>query len=269
MTHSDDLEYGGAATYVKFIKNGYKGYHVLSTRSNSGTGLNLELEETIYSFQIPSNKIARIRKQEQLRAGKWLGTTEHIFMDFKESVYVDRRLKVHAPDLKTRHFGKDQPVGREPIMVAAGMEKSIKEAEEIFMRLEPEITLTMTPFAEANPDHTATGLMAIKGFIRAAKRVKLGPMYVPMNLMEFTTPYVVPPSDRWTVEVGDVMEQVFRAETEWKCQRGRSVDVNKRWAMGLRKHHLHDSWNNNLPMTEMTEEFWKLIDWEEAKELEV
>lgn len=272
FTHVDDLEYGGAATYAKFIKEGYEGYHVLTTRSNSGTGINLELEKSVYGFAIPSNQLSRIRKEEQSKAGKWLGTKEHIFMDLKEHVYTTKDLRVLSPDLKNRSFGDDQPEGREPVEIAAGKEEYIREVEEIFTRIEPAITLTFSPHVNPNPDHSTTGLMALKGYVRASKRVKLGPMYAPMNLTFEATysPYFVPVSDRWIVEVSECLEQVCRAEGEFKCQRGASYEFNVNWIMGLRRRYPLTSWGNkNENVTEMIEEFWKIIDWDEAKDLEV
>lgn len=266
--HADDVEWSCAGTYAKLIKNGYKGYHLLTTCCNSGTGMNLNLEKTSYSFSMPSNYTRKIRRKEQLNAGKWLGTSEHIFMDHKEAVYTTEKLEVVSPDLKTRKFNK-KPEGKEPVAIASCMEKYIKYAEDVFVRLEPEITFTMPPFYNTNPDHSLTGTLALKGFIRASKRVKLGSLYCSSNdTCAGESSYFISNTDHWIVEVSESMEQVWRAGAEHKCQQAWISDIVG-YYHGLRRRNIGSEWGSSAKYTELREDFCRIIDWEEARELEV
>ena len=67
--HPDDFEFGCAGIVAKWIKEGAKAVLVVATNGDKGTD----------DPEMTSEKLAAIRREEQLEAGRVLGLSEVVF----------------------------------------------------------------------------------------------------------------------------------------------------------------------------------------------
>lgn len=72
--HPDDLEFGAAGTMAKFIAEGARGYYLILTNANKGTG----------DRSMEPDRLRDIRREEQRQAGKTLGLTDVFFCDYDD-----------------------------------------------------------------------------------------------------------------------------------------------------------------------------------------
>jgi len=176
--HADDVEILAGGTLARYIADGYKGYYVLVTNSNSGycpglkKGAGLDFSER-FDF---SEKMVKIRRQEAVEASKIFGA-EMKELDFKEHNYTQENgqmiyVDIHPfPELEGKKIS-----GREPIVSACAMDKYIREFAEIICAAEPEIIITHTP--DGCPTHYASALLTYRAFQAASRNTKLGGLYI-------------------------------------------------------------------------------------------
>ena len=95
--HPDDFEFGCAGIVAKWIKEGAKAVLVVATNGDKGTD----------DPEMTSEKLAAIRREEQLEAGRVLGLSEVVFLDYPDGGLEDttefrgklvRNLRIHKPD---------------------------------------------------------------------------------------------------------------------------------------------------------------------------
>ena len=81
--HPDDLEFGVAGSMAKFISEGAKGYYLILTNANKGTG----------DRSMEPARLTEIRREEQRQAGKILSLTDIFFCDYDDG-YLECSLAV-------------------------------------------------------------------------------------------------------------------------------------------------------------------------------
>lgn len=82
--HPDDMDFGASGTIAKFILDGYDAYYVLCTDGSRGSD----------DPKMTHAKLAQIRKEEQIAAGKVLGVKDYFFLDHPDTqLVVDFNLK--------------------------------------------------------------------------------------------------------------------------------------------------------------------------------
>ena len=95
--HPDDFEFGCAGIVAKWIKEGAKAVLVVATNGDKGTD----------DPEMTSEKLAAIRREEQLEAGRVLGLSEVVFLDYPDGGLEDttefrgmlvRNLRIHKPE---------------------------------------------------------------------------------------------------------------------------------------------------------------------------
>ena len=177
--HADDVEILAGGTLARYIADGYKGYYVLVTNSNSGycPGLKKEKGRAPHSEPFDSSeKMVKIRRQEAIEASKVFGA-EIRELNFKEHNFTrenGQRLSVDIqpfPELEGKKIS-----GREPIVAACAMDKYIGEFAGIICEAEPEIIITHTP--DVCPTHYAAMLLTYRAFQAASRKIKLGGLYI-------------------------------------------------------------------------------------------
>ena len=169
--HGDDIEIRAGGTLAKYTAEGYKGYYVQTTRSNSG--FNCLKDGGSYDY---SEKIATMRLKEMQAAADVFGA-ELLLMDFKEHMYTMADGTHLYPDIREFPEIKGKAVsGREPIVVACRIQEYVDELADRMVEAEPEIVITHAP--DMNPDHYCTMLLTYQAFEAAAMRVSLGALHV-------------------------------------------------------------------------------------------
>ena len=79
--HPDDFEFGCAGIVAKWIKEGAKAVLVVATNGDKGTD----------DPEMTSENLAAIRREEQLEAGRVLGLSEVVFLDYPDGAWKIRR----------------------------------------------------------------------------------------------------------------------------------------------------------------------------------
>ena len=96
--HPDDFEIGCAGTIAKWIKEGAEAVLIVSTNGDKGT------EDP----EMTSEKLAAIRRQEQLNAAEVIGLKEVVFLDYPDGSLEDsvefrgqlvRLFRLHRPEV--------------------------------------------------------------------------------------------------------------------------------------------------------------------------
>ena len=72
--HPDDPEFGAGGTVAKMVRDGWQVIYVICTNGDKGTS---DPNKT-------SEKLAKIREQEQRNAAKVLGVTEIVFLGYPD-----------------------------------------------------------------------------------------------------------------------------------------------------------------------------------------
>ncbi len=100
--HPDDPDFGAAGTTAKWIKDGWKVVYVLCTNGDKGTS----------DPEMTSERLARIRAQEQLAAARVLGVSDCIFLGYGDGELEDnsvfrgqivRLIRKYRPDVVITH----------------------------------------------------------------------------------------------------------------------------------------------------------------------
>ena len=98
VAHADDAEWGCGGTVAKWCAEGWEVVYVLCTDGSKGS------EDP----EMTSGRLAEIRKQEQLNAGKVLGLKEIVFLGYEDSMLeptlelrrdIAREIRRYRPDV--------------------------------------------------------------------------------------------------------------------------------------------------------------------------
>ena len=76
VAHADDAEWGCAGTVAKWCAEGWEVVYVLCTDGSKGSD----------DPQVTSEELTKIRRQEQLNAGKVLGLRDVVFLEYADSM---------------------------------------------------------------------------------------------------------------------------------------------------------------------------------------
>jgi LmbE family N-acetylglucosaminyl deacetylase len=100
--HPDDPDFGAGGTAIKWLKDGWKVVYVLCTNGDKGSS----------DPEMTSERLARIRAQEQLAAAKTVGVTEVIFLGYHDGELEEtsffrgqivRLIRKYRPDIVVSH----------------------------------------------------------------------------------------------------------------------------------------------------------------------
>ena len=96
--HPDDAEYGSSGTVARLIREGWEFVYVMCTDGSKGSS----------EPDMTQSKLSKIRKQEQINAGKVLGLKDIVFLDYEDSYLtpnldlrrdIAREIRRHRPDI--------------------------------------------------------------------------------------------------------------------------------------------------------------------------
>jgi len=135
VAHADDAEWGCAGTVAKWCAEGWEVVYVLCTDGSKGSD----------DPEITSEELIKIRRQEQLNAGKVLGLREVVFLDYPDAML--------QPTLELR-----RDIARE------------------IRRYKPDVLICMSPVRRlseqgdmGHPDHMASGEAAMSAVFPTAR----------------------------------------------------------------------------------------------------
>jgi LmbE family N-acetylglucosaminyl deacetylase len=98
VAHADDAEFGCSGTVAKLCSEGWEMVYVMCTDGSKGSG----------DREITSEELARIRRQEQINAGKVLGLKDVVFLDYPDAYLqptlelrrdIAREIRRYRPDV--------------------------------------------------------------------------------------------------------------------------------------------------------------------------
>ena len=98
VAHADDAEFGCSGTVAKWCSEGWEVVYVLCTDGSKGSS----------DREITGEELSRIRRQEQVNAGKVLGLKDVVFLDYEDSMLepslelrrdIAREIRRHQPDI--------------------------------------------------------------------------------------------------------------------------------------------------------------------------
>ena len=98
VAHADDAEYGCAGTVAKWCREGMEVVYVICTDGSKGSS----------DPEMSPDRLAEIRRNEQLAAGKALGLKEVVFLRYEDSMLqpgldlrkdIVRQIRRHKPDI--------------------------------------------------------------------------------------------------------------------------------------------------------------------------
>jgi len=205
--HPDDLDFGASGTVAKWAKQGAACYYLICTNGCKGSD-DLTMTEA---------KLIKIRRQEQIAAGKILGLKEVFFLNHNDTeLIVDLNLK--------------------------------REIVYYIRKLKPEIVITMDPtviyssFGFINhTDHRAAGQATIDAVFPLSRDRLTFPEQIREGLMphKVKTLYLTN-FDKSTeiINISDTIELKLKALKEHKSQIGEAaITMVKGWAKQLGKKH--------------------------------
>ena len=76
VAHADDAEYGCSGTVAKWCREGIEVVYVICTDGSKGSD----------NLKMTSSRLARIRRREQEEAGKVLGLSNVVFLDYEDAM---------------------------------------------------------------------------------------------------------------------------------------------------------------------------------------
>ncbi|MBI4201730.1 MAG: PIG-L family deacetylase [Chloroflexi bacterium] len=135
VAHADDAEFSCSGTVAKWCKEGMEVVYVIVTDGSKGAE----------DRSITPERLAEIRRQEQINAGKILGLKEVVFLGYPDA-YLQPTLEVRR-DI-TREIRRHRP--------------------DILITLNPTRTLSSS-FYMGHPDHFAAGEAALSAVFPAAR----------------------------------------------------------------------------------------------------
>ena len=187
VAHADDAEWGCAGTVAKWCAEGWEVVYVLCTDGGKGSD----------DPQVTSEELTKIRRQEQLNAGKVLGLREVVFLEYPDSML--------QPTLELR-----RDIARE------------------IRRYRPDVLICMSPVRRlsengylGHPDHYAAGEAAMSAVFPTAR----DRLTFPELLQEGLEPHKV--REVWVaeheepdhyVDVSDYMETAVQALKQHQTQ---------------------------------------------------
>ncbi|MBI4339397.1 MAG: PIG-L family deacetylase [Chloroflexi bacterium] len=209
VAHADDAEFGCSGTVARWCRQGMEVVYVLVTDGSKGTG----------DRGLTPERLAEIRREEQIAAGKILGLKEVVFLNYPDA-YLQPTLEVRRSI--TREIRRHRP--------------------DILITLNPTRTLSGNGYI-GHPDHFAAGEAALSAVFPAAR----DHLTFPDLLREGLEPHKVREvliighdhPDKW-IDVTDTMEVATQALLahasqigpeaaerikEWRRQAGREVGV--------------------------------------------
>ena len=98
VAHADDAEYGCSGTVAKLCSEGWEMVYVLCTDGSKGSS----------DREMTREELVRIRREEQINAGKALGLKDIAFLDYEDSMLeptlelrrdIAREIRRHRPDV--------------------------------------------------------------------------------------------------------------------------------------------------------------------------
>ncbi|MBN18496.1 MAG: GlcNAc-PI de-N-acetylase [Chloroflexi bacterium] len=98
VAHPDDAEYGSSGTVARLIREGWEFVYVMCTDGSKGSS----------EPDMTQSKLSKIRKEEQINAGKVLGLKDIVFLDYEDSYLtpnldvrkdIAREIRRHKPDI--------------------------------------------------------------------------------------------------------------------------------------------------------------------------
>ena len=135
VAHPDDAEFGCSGTVAKWVKEGIQFVYVLCTDGSKGTS----------DRDIGPQELSRIRKDEQIAAGKLLGLNDVVFLDYPDG-YLEPSLDLRR-DI-SREIRRFKP--------------------DILITTNPTRTLTGAGYI-GHPDHFAAGEATLSAVYPAAR----------------------------------------------------------------------------------------------------
>lgn len=136
FAHPDDACFGAGGTLVKWKKQGAKGAVVIATSGNKGSS----------DRRLTQEKLAKLRRREQLAASKFLGLEKTWFLD-----YPDAHLEV-TQDLKSK------------------LVRIIREYQpDLVLTFDPSLFYSLRRGFINHPDHRAIGQAAIDAIFPMAR----------------------------------------------------------------------------------------------------
>ena len=96
--HADDAEFGSSGTVAKWCSEGWEVVYVICTDGSKGSS----------DPDMTQEKLAKIRRQEQIDAGKVLGLKDVVFLGYEDSMLeptlelrrdIAREIRRHRPDI--------------------------------------------------------------------------------------------------------------------------------------------------------------------------
>lgn len=135
VAHADDAEWGCSGTVAKWCAEGWEVVYVLCTDGSKGSD----------NAEMTSQELVRVRKQEQLNAGKVLGLRDVVFLGYEDAML--------QPTLELR-----RDIARE------------------IRRYKPDVLICMGPVRKlsgndylGHPDHFASGEAALSAVFPTAR----------------------------------------------------------------------------------------------------
>jgi LmbE family N-acetylglucosaminyl deacetylase len=180
--HAGDIEARAGGTLAKYRADGYDGCYVVLTNSNSG----LYLDASGTARRRWSEEM-RVVRQRQVEAAAGCFGLKPLVLGYKEISYTARDGSVLYPDVATRSFGADEPVGRIPLALApqviltgrpcSGEDPAplMQELVDLLCAWEPEVTIIQEQ--DLNPDHCAAFLLLVRAFVLAASKAAPGELF--------------------------------------------------------------------------------------------
>ena len=98
VAHADDAEFGCSGTVAKLCAEGWEMVYVMCTDGSKGSS----------DREMTQEELAKIRRQEQINAGKALGLKDVVFLDYEDSMLqptlevrrdIAREIRRYQPDV--------------------------------------------------------------------------------------------------------------------------------------------------------------------------
>jgi LmbE family N-acetylglucosaminyl deacetylase len=196
MAHADDIEYSAGATLAKYLDQGYRGLYGVLSRCNSGW----TVTEEEGGHYVSSLRIIPRRREEAGAAAALFGA-ELYSGDLLENCYTTREglriapsfshpLTVEGRRIEAGQIGEDDIPRGSLFLGAAGAgdtwedHQALRDVADLLAAWEPELVVGQ-PFGNLNPDHFLAAQIVAIAWQVAARRVELGPYWLP----------VMPPGD--------------------------------------------------------------------------
>ena len=187
VAHADDAEFGCSGTVAKLCSEGWELVYVMCTDGSKGSS----------DREITGPELAKMRRQEQINAGKVLGLKDVVFLDHEDSML--------QPTLELR-----RDIARE------------------IRRYKPDVVICTYPmrtldggWGVGHPDHLAAGEAALSAVFPAARDHLTFPELLEAGLEPHKVAEVWimghPEPDLW-VDVTDFMDTSVRALMEHVSQ---------------------------------------------------